>query len=73
MYKLVLLGLPLLAVVQARHPVSQEVVDEIKAKATTWEPMEVHENPLSRLTYHEIQNLLGSFPEDEYEGVTMVH
>jgi hypothetical protein len=30
------------------------MVDEIKAKATTWVPMEVDENPLSTFTVEEI-------------------
>lgn len=53
MFKLVTVG-TVLAFASARHPVSQEIVDEIKAKATSWEPMEVHENPLSKMSYHEI-------------------
>jgi len=30
------------------------MVDEIKATATSWIPMEVEENPLTKYTYEEI-------------------
>jgi hypothetical protein len=35
-------------------------VREIKARAKRWVPMEVHENPLSKLSAEEVQGLLGA-------------
>ena len=48
------------------------MVNEIKAKAKTWEPMEVDENPLSKLTPEEIKGLFGGFQEDFLDGVEIV-
>ena len=31
---------------EVQHPVREEIVDEIKLKATSWKPKEVHENHL---------------------------
>ena len=46
------------------------MVDEIKAKATSWVPMEVDENPLSQYAPEDIRALLGAHPEEftEAEG-----
>jgi len=41
------------------HPVREEIVAEIKYKANTWTPMEVSENPLSKMTIEEIDGLMG--------------
>ena len=50
------------------HPVNEDIVNEIKEKATTWEPMEVEENPLSAKSIEEIGGLFGSF---EMEGANI--
>jgi hypothetical protein len=42
------------------HPVNHETVNEIKRHATTWTPLEVHENPLANLSLEEIHGLLGT-------------
>jgi len=36
------------------HPISEDMVNSIKAKNTTWIPMEVSENPLSDLSIEEL-------------------
>ena len=71
MFKLVLVGTVLATAYGAGHPINQEIVDEIKAKATSWTPMEVDENPLSKLSAEEVKGLLGAY-EETYEGLTMV-
>jgi len=43
------------------YPIEEGVVKKIKAKATTWEPLEVAENPLSRLNYQELRLLTGTY------------
>lgn len=58
MFKLIVVG-TVFTFAAAYHPVNQDLVDEIKAKATTWEPMEVHENPLANKSIDEIRGLLG--------------
>lgn len=42
------------------HPVNQQTVDDIKMLATTWTPMEVHENPVAKWTEAEIRSRLGT-------------
>jgi len=42
------------------HPVNQDLVNEIKEKATTWSPMEVHENPLRHMDKKKMMGLLGT-------------
>lgn len=59
MFKLVVIG-TIAAFASAFHPVNQDIVDQIKAKATTWVPLEVHENPLSQKTAEEVMGLLGT-------------
>lgn len=44
---LLLCSTPLaLAALLDKHPVRQELIDEIKAKTTSWIPSELHENSL---------------------------
>lgn len=42
------------------HPVSKEMVEEIKARATTWVPFEVEENPLKDVPLENLIGLLGT-------------
>jgi hypothetical protein len=42
------------------HPIREDLVNEIKQKASTWTPMEVNENPLSNRSKDELLGLLGS-------------
>ena len=60
MFKILVVGtISAFAAASDYHPVNQEIVDEIRAKATTWEPMEVHENPLASKSIEEIRGLFG--------------
>lgn len=64
MFKLTIVGTVLAsALAQSAHPINEDIVKEIKARATTWEPMEVHENPLASLTVEQIDGLFGAFDE----------
>lgn len=54
----------LLAFSHATHPVNKEIVEEIKKMATTWEPMEVEENPLALLSEEQVMSYLGTFLKD---------
>jgi cathepsin B len=42
------------------NPINQEIVEEIKLKATTWTPMEARENPLAKKNSFELLGMLGS-------------
>ena len=63
MIKLVIVG-TLVAFTQANvhyrqsemreHPVNEILVNDVKLKATTWVPHEVHENPLAKLSLGEL-------------------
>ena len=62
MLKLVIVGMVATIAVASdyTHPVNQNMVDQIKAKATTWYPAEVHENPLSKMKAKKLMGLLGT-------------
>jgi cathepsin B len=60
MFKLAVVG-TVAAMASAKfHPVNHDMVNEIKQKATSWVPHEVHENPLAKLSVEEINGLLGA-------------
>ena len=42
------------------HPVNQNIIDEINQKATTWRPMEIVDNPLSKRSAAQVYGLLGT-------------
>ena len=61
MYKLVVIGTVIaVASAQRLHPVRDEIINEIKAKATTWRPMEKEENPFYTKSVEHIAGLLGT-------------
>lgn len=64
MLKLVVVGTILSFALAHKHPISEEVVREIKKRASTWVPLEVEENPLANLTMEQIQGLLGTHTDD---------
>jgi C1A family cysteine protease len=75
MYKLVVVG-TILATTSAHydHPVNEEIIEQIKARATTWVPMEIEDNPLHHMTADQARGLLGTiftteteFPEPEID------
>ena len=43
----------------AKHPIRQEIVDEIKLKATTWKPKEVSENHMRHRSVESIKGSMG--------------
>jgi C1A family cysteine protease len=60
MYKLVVVG-TILAFTQAHiHPVNEEIIAQIKARATTWTPMEMEDNPLHHMSLETVKGLLGT-------------
>jgi C1A family cysteine protease len=62
MHKLVFVG-TIMAAVSAHnqgHPVHRDLVEDIKAKATTWFPMEVEQNPLFKMSTEQVIGLLGT-------------
>jgi cathepsin B len=73
MYKLVLVGTVLAFTTAHIHPVNEDIIKQIKERATTWVPMEMEENPLHHMTYEQVIGLLGThvdfedseFPEPE--------
>ena len=42
------------------HPISHSIVSEIKAKASTWIPMEPEENPFAYMPVEDIKAMLGT-------------
>jgi len=68
MYKLAIIGAAV-SVAAALHPVNQEMIDSIKASGTTWTPMELHENPLAKLSEEHIQSLMCGLHAEEPNGV----
>ena len=43
-----------------RHPVRQEIVDEILKKTTNWRPRQVHENHFTKVPAKQMHHTLGS-------------
>lgn len=60
MQKLLVVATALVYVQGHVHPVNQQIIAEIKKKATTWEPMELEDNPLHHLSMSAVQGLLGT-------------
>ncbi len=65
MYKLVLVGTVLGLISAQVHPVNKEIIAEIRAKASTWEPMDLEENPLYYKSIDEVRGLLGTILDAE--------
>ena len=62
---------------EAKHPIRQEIVDEIKLKATSWKPQEVSENHLRHRSVESLKASMGylgtsqaSFGADVFKSVT---
>lgn len=73
MHKLIVVG-TILAYVQGHgHPVNEQMINLIKQQATTWEPMELEDNPLHHLSISAVQGLLGTvFDADVPATATLV-
>ncbi len=73
MHKLIIVGTVLAYVQGHGHPVNQQMIDTIKAQATTWYPMELEDNPLHHLSISAVQGLLGTvFDADVAETASLV-
>ena len=51
--------LSIVAASDKKHPVREEIVEEIKLKATSWKPKEVHENHLRHVPADKIHGRFG--------------
>jgi C1A family cysteine protease len=51
------------------HAINQGIIDEIKDKADTWTPMEIHENPFHHHTDFKILGLMGTHLRGPVEGI----
>ena len=61
MFKLAVVGtLAVAATASPTHPITDDIVQDIKMKATTWQPHEVDENPLTKLSAGQVYGLLGA-------------
>ena len=60
MLKLVIVGTIATLATAIYHPVNNDLVADIKEKADTWTPFEVHENPLGKRSVHELMGLLAT-------------
>jgi len=47
------------------HPVNDHIIKQIKAKATSWTPMEIESNPLHHKTVEQVLGLLGTHTDDD--------
>lgn len=54
-----------------KHPVRQEIVDDIRAKTASWQPMEVHENKLRHTDADKIHLRMGALDFDRVERKTL--
>ena len=54
MYKLVIIGTVLAFATAHIHPVNEYIIKQIKERATTWEPMEIEDNPLHHMTIEQV-------------------
>ena len=57
--RFIVLALAIASTVATLHPVSREIVNEIKAKADTWTPMEPEENPFAYMSIEQIKGMMG--------------
>lgn len=60
MFKLVIIGTIATASLALYHPVNEDIVKEIREKATNWIPMDVSENPLNKYEAEHVQSLMGT-------------
>ena len=53
------------------HPVSKEIVKEIKRSTNAWTPIEPEENPFAYRSVEHIKSILGTFiqPVDKYDNL----
>ena len=58
--KFVILAILLAYACAELHPVNHDLVAEIKAKATTWTPMEPEENPFTYMSIEQIKAMMGT-------------
>ena len=59
MFKLAIVGTVAAYATAKFHPINEDIVKEIKAKATTWTAHEPSENPLRHHSAEHLQGLLG--------------
>ena len=59
MYKLVVVGT--IVAMAAAHPISQEMVNKLRSKPSTWEAYNPMENPLKEYTHDQLLNMLGTY------------
>ena len=65
------IGTVLFTVVLAdKHPVRQEIVDEIKAGTNAWWPREIHENHLRHVPVEKIPGKTGNLGNYFSDGVS---
>lgn len=69
MYKFAIAGTVFVATIEAHmHPINDDIVNEIRQKATTWEPMDPLENPLGKMSHEQVRGLLGTIiPPNDME------
>lgn len=68
MFKLIVVGI-VAVVAQAIHPIRDEIVRDVRAKATTWTAHDVSTNPISNWTEEDIKARLGTIIQPPVEGI----
>jgi cathepsin B len=58
--KFIILAIVVALAFAEMHPVNHNIVAEIKAKATTWTPMEPEENPFAYMPIEQIKAMMGT-------------
>jgi cathepsin B len=66
MFKFVVAGTVAAFASAKRHPISQEMVAELKQNNVSWEVHTPETNPLAKMTYEELMNLVGTNLDYEY-------
>ena len=67
MFKLATVG-SIAAFAYAEHPISQNMVENIKSQTSLWTPYETSENPFANYSRQELRNLLGTVVSHEPSG-----
>ena len=70
MFKLAIVGTVAAYVAAKSHPINEDIVKVIKAKATTWTAHEVAENPLRHHSAESLQGLLGDHGMSTSNSIT---
>jgi len=67
MLKFIIVGF--VAVVQALHPIREEIVNDVRSKVTSWTAHNVETNPINHWTEDDIKARLGTIIQPPVVGM----